>query len=224
MTTEQPSGLLLIDKPVGITSFDVIRRLRRQIGLRKIGHAGTLDPLASGLMLMLIGTATKQASHLIKLDKYYLAELTLGVVSSTGDAEGDKTTVSANRPTEAQLGAVLNRFTGEITQTPPIYSAIKVAGREAYKYARAGQAVELPSRQVTVSELALIDYDYPRVALGAAVSSGTYIRSLANDIGGVLGTGAYLSSLRRTVVGPYRLDEARSLADVTDLTDLRPIA
>lgn len=205
------NGLLLVDKPLGITSFDVIRRLRRQTGVRKIGHAGTLDPLATGLMLMLFGTACKQAESLTKLDKRYSAELTLGANSTTGDAEGEKLAVSDRVPTKDEVVAALDKFRGELTQTPSIYSAIKINGQEAYKHARAGREVEMPSRLVTVYELGLISYDYPIIHLEAKVSSGTYIRSLAEDLGAALNTGAYLSGLVRTEVGEYRLGDATEL-------------
>ncbi len=205
------NGLLLVDKPLGITSFDVIRRLRRQTGVRKIGHAGTLDPLATGLMLMLFGSACKQAMSLTKLDKRYRAELTLGANSTTGDAEGEKLAVSDRVPTKDEVIASLAKFRGEITQTPSIYSAIKINGQEAYKHARAGREVDMPSRQVTVHELELISYDYPIIKLDAKVSSGTYIRSLAEDLGAALKTGAYLSGLVRTEVGEYSLADAVAL-------------
>ncbi|HSX01943.1 MAG TPA: tRNA pseudouridine(55) synthase TruB [Candidatus Saccharimonadia bacterium] len=208
------NGLLLINKPIGITSFDVIRALRRQTGVRKIGHAGTLDPLASGLMLMLFGTACKQAQVLTKLDKRYVAQLTLGATSSTGDGEGDKTSVSSRVPESAEITPVLAAFTGEITQVPPIYSAIKVGGQEAYKHARAGRSVEMPSRQVKIYDNQLLSYDYPIIELSAHVSSGTYIRTLAEDVGRALGTGAYLSGLVRTEVGQYDLSEALVLDQV----------
>jgi tRNA pseudouridine55 synthase len=207
------NGLLLVDKPVGITSFDVIRRLRHSTGVRKIGHAGTLDPLASGLMLILFGTACKQAGLLTKLDKRYIAEIQLGANSTTGDNEGDKTVVSDREPSRDEVGHALERLTGEITQTPPIYSAIKIRGQEAYKRARAGEKVEMPSRLVTVYENRLVGYDYPRVRLETHVSSGTYIRMLAQDLGEFLGTGAYLTGLVRTEVGHYRLEDAIGLDD-----------
>jgi tRNA pseudouridine55 synthase len=214
------NGLLLVDKPLGITSFDVIRHLRRQTGVRKIGHAGTLDPLATGLMLMLFGTACKQAMSLTKLDKRYSAELTLGANSTTGDAEGDKLPVSDIKPSKEDVLDALAQFRGEITQIPSIYSAIKINGQEAYKHARAGRSVEMPSRQVTVYELELISYDYPIVKLEAKVSSGTYIRSLAEDLGAALKTGAYLSRLVRTEVGEYKLADAIQLEDCDEQTDL----
>lgn len=214
------NGLLLVDKPLGITSFDIIRRLRRQTDVRKIGHAGTLDPLATGLMLMLFGTACKQAMTLTKLDKRYSAELTLGANSTTGDAEGDKLSVSDRVPTKAEVIVALDQFRGEIIQTPSIYSAIKINGQEAYKHARAGRSVKMPSRQVTVYELELLSYDYPNIKLEAKVSSGTYIRSLAEDLGAALETGAYLSGLVRTEVGEYKLSNAIQLDKCDEQTSL----
>lgn len=204
-------GLLLVNKPVGITSFDVIRRLRRTTGVRKIGHAGTLDPLASGLMLVLFGAACKQAERLTKLDKRYVAELRLGANSTTGDDEGDKMVVSDGVPSRDEVLEALGKMTGEITQVPPVYSAIKIRGREAYKRTRAGEVVEMPSRRVTVYELQLLDYVYPVVRLATKVSSGTYIRTLAQDLGGLLGTGAYLTGLVRTEVDRYLLTSAIEL-------------
>jgi tRNA pseudouridine55 synthase len=207
------NGLLLVNKPVGITSFDVIRRLRRVTGVRKIGHAGTLDPLASGLMLVLFGTACKQAGSLSKLDKRYMAEVRLGANTTTGDEEGEETPVSDRVPAHEEVQEALWKLTGEITQVPPAYSAIKIAGKEAYKRVRAGETVEMPSRQVTVYENVLLSYDYPVVSLDAKVSSGTYVRTLAEDLGKLLGTGAYLSGLVRTKVGEYRLGEAMVLEE-----------
>ena len=209
------NGLLLVNKPLGITSFDVIRRLRRQTGVKKIGHAGTLDPLATGLMLMLFGTGCKHAMGLTKLDKRYMGEITLGATSTTGDAEGEKTQVSDRIPTRDEIEAILPRFQGEITQTPSIYSAIKINGQEAYKHARAGREVEMPSRQVTVYELKLVEYEYPVIKIDAKVSSGTYIRSLAADIGETLRVGGFLSGLVRTEVGDYNLSDAAELERVT---------
>ncbi len=209
------NGLLLVDKPTGISSFDVIRRLRRVTGVRKIGHAGTLDPAANGLMLMLFGTACKQAERLTKLDKRYVADIRLGATSSTGDREGELVAVNDRVPTRQEVEAVLVQLTGEISQVPPVYSAIKIGGREAYKRARAGERVVMPVRQVTVYENILLHYDYPVVRLEARVSSGTYIRTLAEDLGRFLGTGAYLAGLVRTEVADYRLDEAVVLDEAT---------
>jgi tRNA pseudouridine55 synthase len=176
--------------------------------VRKIGHAGTLDPLATGLMLMLFGTACKKAELLTKLDKRYIAQIRLGANSTTGDNEGEKLPVSDKAPSLAEVEAAIARLSGEITQTPSMYSAIKIRGQEAYKRARAGEQVEMPSRQVTIYDHTLIAYDYPVVEVEAHVSSGTYIRSLAEDLGGILETGAYLTGLVRTECGEYTLDRA----------------
>lgn len=212
------NGLLLINKPIGITSFDVIRVLRRQTGVRKIGHAGTLDPLATGLMLMLFGTACKQAQGLSGLDKRYVARITLGATSTTGDNEGDKTPVSDTVPSELAVLDALGTLQGPITQIPSAYSAIKINGQEAYKRVRAGETVVMPSRQVTVHENTLVRYEYPIIELDTKVSSGTYIRTLAQDMGELLGTGAYLSGLVRTEVGDYRLDDAIILDGADEAT------
>jgi tRNA pseudouridine55 synthase len=181
--------------------------------VRKIGHAGTLDPLASGLMLVLFGKACKQAGVLTKLDKRYIAEIRLGATSTTGDNEGEKTAVSDRQPSRVEVEAVLKQLTGEIEQVPSVYSAIKIRGKEAYKRARAGEAVEIPARRVIVHGNRLVNYEYPQVELDTKVSSGTYIRTLAQDLGEILGTGAYLTGLVRTEVGEYSLDEAIVLDD-----------
>jgi len=208
------NGLLLIDKPSGISSFDIIRRLRRQTGVRKIGHAGTLDPMATGLMLMLFGSATKQAGRLVGLDKTYVAEMTLGATSTTGDASGELTPASSHQPTSEELKAALTRFIGEIIQTPSQYSAIKIGGVRAYKLAREGKTVAMPPRQVTIHSLKLLDYTYPTAKFEAHVSSGTYIRTLGEDIGRQLQAGAYLSALRRTTVGDFTLSQAKKLDSI----------
>lgn len=222
------NGLLLVDKPTGVSSFDVIRQLKRILVesnlplnhrgkkiLPKIGHAGTLDPAASGLMLILIGSATKQAQYLVKLDKVYAAEITLGANSSTGDRDGELTPISKLEPTQAKVEAALQAYTGSITQTPSVYSAIKIDGKEAYKRARAGESVEMPSRDITIFSNEFIAYQYPKIQLISSVSSGTYIRSLAEDIGRELGTGGYLSALVRQSVGKYELRDAIDLKNAT---------
>lgn len=213
-----PRGLLLIDKPAGITSFDIIRTLRRSTGVRKIGHAGTLDPAATGLMLMLFGAATKQASRFSGLDKTYVAEMTLGATSTTGDREGELTKVSPIQPNQAAVEAALQHFIGETTQTPNQYSAIKVGGVRAYKLARAGKDVAMPPRQVTIHEMKFLDYSYPKVRFEAKVSSGTYIRTLAEDIGQELNTGGYVSDLRRIAIGEYKVADSHNLETITSAT------
>lgn len=217
MHSEPINGLLLVNKPIGITSFDVIRQLRRSTGMRKIGHAGTLDPLATGLMLLLFGSACKQAERLTKLDKRYVATIKLGFESTTGDEEGDKTAISDKIPASEELQTAIEQLTGAIEQVPSAYSAIKINGQEAYKRVRAGEAVEMPKRQVTVHESRLLTYSYPVIELESYVSSGTYIRTLAEDLGRLLGSGAYLTGLVRTQVGEYALGEAVVLEEANEV-------
>lgn len=212
------TGMLLVDKPAGWTSFDVVNYLRRRVaaaqGVKpkqvKVGHTGTLDPFATGLLLILIGKEnTRRAGELSKLDKTYEVTMRLGEVSSTGDPEGEITTVNSKKPTLKELQATVSKFTGLIEQVPPAYSAIKVNGQRAYKLARAGQEVKIEPRQVTVNRLEIANYDYPEIHLLADVSSGTYIRTLVEDIGRALGTGAYTSALRRTKVGQFNIVDAQ---------------
>jgi tRNA pseudouridine55 synthase len=211
-------GILLIDKPSEMTSFGVVARVRRvlskQAGKKvKVGHTGTLDPFATGLMILVIGKECRNAGHYTKLDKTYEATVRLGQTSSTGDPEGEITEVSGQQPTREEVEQVLAQYTGEITQRPPIYSAIKVNGQRAYKLARDGQEVEIPTRQVMVHTLELIEYSYPEVKIRTHVSSGTYIRSLAEDIGTTLGTGAYCTQLRRTWISDWAVEQAQVLTD-----------
>jgi len=182
----------------------------------RVGHAGTLDPFATGLLILLIGKATKQADKFIKLDKSYEATLFLGATSTTGDPEGEITpSHKENVVSNKDIQQVLKRFTGGITQTPPKFSAIKVNGQRAYKLARAGQEITLQPRLVTIYDISGITYTYPKLRLHVKVSSGTYIRSLAVDIGEQLGVGAYLAALRRTTIAGYNLAGALSVADLT---------
>ena len=206
-------SVLLVDKPAGITSFGVVARVRRrlseQLGKKaKVGHTGTLDPFATGLMIIVTGKECRNAMNYSKLDKEYEATIRLGADSSTGDPEGDLTEVSSLQPDEAAVKKALQRFIGEITQTPPAFSAIKVNGRRAYDLAREGKPVEIPPRQVTIYSLELMSYDYPDIRIRVHVSSGTYIRSLAEDIGTALKTGAYCTELRRTKVGKWSVEDA----------------
>jgi len=210
-------GLLLIDKPSGWTSFDAVAKVRgilKQNGIAKpkVGHTGTLDPLATGLLVLVIGKYTKRAQEFSKLDKTYKVTMKLGQTSTTSDEEGEKTKISDNKPTQKELEEVLEQFTGKIEQVPPAFSAIKINGQRAYKLARAGQQVKLDPRKVEIYSLDLGRYDYPTVQFTAKVSSGTYIRSLVADIGEKLGTGAYMSDLRRTQVGKFKIDSKQTLA------------
>lgn len=254
--------VILIDKPAGWTSFDVVAKIRGKIRADykkrgetptkkqlRVGHAGTLDPFATGLLIILLGEACKDAATYLKLDKTYEFTAKLGEVSSTGDPEGEITRYGdsskqqiANRlpdavilnpvqdlvkttkrsgsaaipvsnfhnPTSEEVQQVLRQFTGEITQTPPAFSAIKVNGQRAYKLARDGKAVEIPSRTVKIDRLELIEYNYPYLKCVCDVSSGTYIRSLVADIGRALDTGAYCIELRRTRIGPHHIENAKS--------------
>lgn len=211
----QPSGLVIIDKPAGISSFGVVARVRRQlsqqVGRRvKVGHTGTLDPFATGLMILVVGDYCKRAGEFSKLDKTYEATMRLGQTSTTGDPEGKITDVPGRRPTRDEVEIVLKKFVGVIEQTPPAYSAIKINGQRAYKLARKGEAVEMPTRTIKVSRLELVDYEYPNAKIACDVSSGTYIRTLVEDIGRELGTGAYTTQLRRTKVGEWGIGEAVS--------------
>ncbi len=210
-------GILLIDKPAEMTSFGVVARVRRvlteQQGKKvKVGHTGTLDPFATGLMIIVIGKECKKAELYSKKDKVYEATIYLGQTSTTGDPEGELTHVSDKVPDLTEMNDAIEQFKGEITQRPPMYSAIKVGGERAYKLARAGKSVEMPERQVTIFSLDLVAYDYPDLQIRVHVSSGTYIRTLAEDIGKVLGTGAYCTALRRTQIDTWSVDDAQTLA------------
>jgi tRNA pseudouridine55 synthase len=207
------SGILLLDKPQGRTSHDLVGRTRRALGTRKVGHAGTLDPMATGLMILGVESSTRLLTYLVGLDKEYTATIRLGESTTTDDAEGEVTaTADAGGLTDAAIAAGLLPLTGEISQVPSTFSAIKVDGRRAYDLARSGEEVALKPRTVTVSafdvlatrrEGTLIDLD-----VRVAVSSGTYVRALARDLGAALGVGGHLTALRRTRVGPFDVADA----------------
>lgn len=212
-------GILLVDKPKGWTSHDVVAKVRnilkKQAGHNiKVGHTGTLDPMATGLLVLVIGSYTKKAQDFSKLDKTYEAKMKLGENSSTDDTEGEKTYISDKKPGKTEVEKVLESFTGEIEQTPPDYSAIKVAGKRAYKLAREGKTVEIKSRIITIYDISRITYEYPHISFMVSVSSGTYIRSLAKDIGNKLKTGAYLEELKRTEIGSFKLGGASTVTDI----------
>jgi tRNA pseudouridine55 synthase len=208
----QLKGILLVDKPQGWTSFDAVNYVRKIVAAAegkkpkntKVGHTGTLDPMATGLLVLLIGKEyTKRAGELSKLDKTFVVTMTLGATSTTGDAEGEITAVSDTIPNQTAVLGALQRFTGQLEQVPPAYSAIKINGQRAYKLAREGKEVVMEARPATIYENKLDSYAYPEATFTSKVSSGTYIRSLVQDIGKELGTGAYMSDLRRTQVGRY---------------------
>lgn len=205
------SNIFAFYKLKGITSNDAVQKARSIVGRSvKVGHAGTLDPLAQGVLVIAVGReATKKISEVVKKEKEYVAEITLGYESVTDDAEGEKTAVSfSEKPNLEQIKKILPEFTGTIKQTPPIYSAIKVFGREAYKYARKGQAVEMESRDAEIKNIEILEYTWPILKIKVITGPGVYIRSLARDIGRKLGVGGYLSFLERTRVGDFKKEDA----------------
>lgn len=239
-------GVLLVDKPAGWTSFDVVNYVRKIVAQSegkkpknvKVGHTGTLDPFATGLLVLLVGKEyTKKATELSKVDKTYEVTMTLGSNSSTGDPEGEITpyvissesekslkvpaeSAEISRLTRDDIIKTLEGFRGQIEQVPPQFSAIKVDGVRAYKLAREGKEVKIEPRKVTINRLDMTDYSYPEVKLVANVSSGTYIRTLVEDIGKKLGVGAYTSALRRTKVGSFDIAEATEVKQVNDNINL----
>jgi tRNA pseudouridine55 synthase len=203
------SGVLVVDKPVGMTSHDVVQAIRNGTGIRRAGHTGTLDPRASGVLVILIGPAVRLSEYVSASDKRYQAIVRLGGATDTFDAEGRFT--RSDQPvdvTEEQFEQTLKQFEGEITQTPPPYSAVKVQGRKAYEMARQGEEVELEPRKIQVYHLEVLEWAPPEVVIDVHCSSGTYVRSLANDMGAALGCGAYLVGLRRTKSGRFSLRDA----------------
>ncbi|OGO27734.1 MAG: tRNA pseudouridine(55) synthase TruB [Chloroflexi bacterium RBG_16_52_11] len=204
------SGVLVVDKPVGLTSHDVVQVIRRGTGIRRAGHTGTLDPRASGVLVILIGPAVRLSEYVSASDKRYQATIRLGSSTDTFDAEGVVTasTNAWNNISEEQFDEILQKFVGEIEQVPPPYSAIKVKGRRAYEMAREGEEVELEPRKIHVYSLEVLEWAPPEVVIDVYCSSGTYVRSLANDLGSELGCGAHLIGLRRTKSGKFTLRDA----------------
>lgn len=209
--------LLLIDKPAGWTSHDVVAKLRGILKTRKIGHAGTLDPFATGLLLIGVGSGTKQLHHLQGQDKTYETIIWLGATSTTFDTEGEITpTPSVVAPTQDDVERALETFRGGYEQKAPLYSAKKIKGRKLYDLARTGRANESmrPTKHVSIHELTVLDYHFPELRLRVRCGSGTYIRSLANDIGAALGIGGYALALRRTSIGAYTVHQSKTLEDI----------
>jgi len=211
-------GVLLVDKPTGLTSHDVVYRLRRKLAMQRIGHAGTLDPMATGLLIMLVGKATRISQYLISLDKVYEGEVTLGATTNTQDAEGE---VMESRPvpplTAAEVQAAMNGFLGDQYQTPPMFSAIKVDGVPLYKRARKGEEVEREPRFIRVATYELTRFAPPELDFRLRCSKGTYVRTLAYDLGQKLGCGAHLSALRRTATDKLRIESALPLDEIEAL-------
>lgn len=206
-------SFLLIDKPKGITSHDVVDRIREITGEKRVGHSGTLDPLATGLLVIGVERgSTKKLGQISGRDKTYEAELILGEERETLDAEGSMTSVyNGQKPTFQKIKQALRYFEGEYEQLPPKFSAIKIKGKKAYELARMGKKVTLKPRKVKIYKIGFISYEYPSLKIETTVSSGTYVRSLARDIGKYLGTGAFLNNLRRISIGKYKLESSTSL-------------
>lgn len=210
-------GVILLDKPIGLSSNDALQRVRRAFSAKKAGHGGTLDPLATGVLPIAFGAATRFLHDLVEAEKTYTATLRLGLRSSTGDGEGELSPTAgyqSGRPDFAQVQAVLPRFTGLISQRPPMYSALKHKGRPLYEYARAGIKIDLPEREITIHELSVVSTDIDEIRLRVRCSKGTYIRVLAEDIGDAFGSGAYLVGLRRDAVGRFDLSQSWTLATI----------
>ena len=208
--------IIAVYKPPGMTSHDVIDEIRRRTGIKKVGHAGTLDPFARGVLVVGIGReATRQLGKLVKLEKEYLAKMKLGWNSTTDDVEGEKEEINVSRiPSREEIESVLATFQGEITQVPPRYSAIKISGQAAYRRVRKGEEVEMPERSVVIKELEILDFQWPYLTIRTVTSSGTYIRVLARDIGAKLNTGAYLEELERTRVGAYAAETCKQIREL----------
>ena len=216
-TASQINGLLVIDKPQHWTSFDVVAKIRNKLGVKKVGHTGTLDPMATGVLVLCLGKATKLAQTMTGYDKEYIAEVTLGATTPTDDAEGEITPFPGTKEvSEKEIQAVLDSFQGEIMQIPPQFSAKKIKGKRAYAMARKGQEVKLEPAKVTVHELELLEYKWPVLKLRVHCGKGFYVRSLARDIGQQLGVGGFLSALQRTKVGPHTLNQATTIEGVTE--------
>ena len=234
----QDKERLLVDKPAGVSSFGVVARVRRRLSEEagyvevvgkdgvarqkrkkvKVGHTGTLDPFATGLLILLVGKGTKRANEFLKLDKEYIATLRLGANSTTGDPEGEITEHEiCEIPNKEAVEKCVEKLVGENSQRVPAYSAVKINGQRAYKLAREGKQVEMPVRKVKIYKIEILSYEWPELKIRCKVSSGTYIRALAEDIGKALGTGAYLTELRRTQVGEYRVEGARLIDEIGEL-------
>ncbi|MGB0289810.1 MAG: tRNA pseudouridine(55) synthase TruB, partial [Opitutales bacterium] len=209
---QDPEGILLVDKPKGITSHDVVDRVRRIFHMKKVGHAGTLDPMATGLMIILVGKATKVSQYLMSMDKEYTGTLRLGQSTDSQDAEGELVEErSVPELTEAEVLAKMKTFVGDQYQTPPMFSAKKVGGQPLYKLARKGKTVEREPRVIHISRFEMTDFALPEISFLVACSKGTYVRTIAHDLGENFGCGAHLNVLRRTGIGDFRIENGSTL-------------
>ncbi|MGC4109049.1 MAG: tRNA pseudouridine(55) synthase TruB [Nocardioides sp.] len=222
MTTE--SGLVVVDKPGGMTSHDVVARVRRLAGTRKVGHAGTLDPMATGVLVLGLNRATRLLGQLTLTDKRYDARIRLGASTTTDDAEGEVVATHATEAlTEDDVRSALAAFVGEVEQVPSAVSAVKVDGKRAYARVRDGEDVDLPARRVTIHAIEVTAMDLPSVDVSVHCSSGTYVRAIARDLGVALGVGGHLTALRRTAVGPFDLSASRTLDALAEEFAMTPI-
>tara|TARA_Y100000588_G_scaffold127787_1_gene140023 strand:+ start:777 stop:1691 length:915 start_codon:yes stop_codon:yes gene_type:complete len=206
------TGLLNINKPIGITSMDVVREIKKSTGIKKVGHGGTLDPMASGVIPIAIGTSTRLLEYILNGDKSYIATIELGRRTDTYDSEGK--TVEKSDPQGISIDEIINvlsKFNGEMTQIPPMHSALKVQGKRLYELARSGTVIERPPRNVTIYEVSLEEFNSPNIVVGIRCSKGFYVRTFADDIGHLLGCGAFLSSLKRVASGPFKIEDAMTL-------------
>lgn len=212
---KEMEGVLLVDKPAGMTSHDVVYRLRRKLQMKKIGHAGTLDPMATGLLVMLIGKATRISQYLISVDKFYEGEATLGVVTDSQDAQGEMMETRPVPPfTEAEVREVMKGFLGDQYQMPPMHSAIKIGGVPLYKMARKGEEIEREPRFIRISSFELTSFTLPKLTFSVHCTKGTYVRTIAHDLGKKLGCGAHLSALRRTGSGKFNISQCLTLDQI----------
>jgi len=214
-----PEGILLVDKPQGITSHDVVSKMRRVFHMKKVGHAGTLDPMATGMLLILIGKATKASQYLMSMDKEYAGRVKLGINTDSQDADGE---ITEERPvpelTEAQVKAEMKTFMGDQYQLPPMFSAKKINGQKLYKLARQGKTVEREPRVIHISRFDLTKFELPEVSFIVGTSKGAYVRTIAYDLGERLGCGGHLNELRRTGVGQFRIEKASTIEELENMS------
>ena len=215
MSVEEQDKIILIDKPTGWTSFDVVKKIRNCLGIRKVGHAGTLDPLATGLLILCTGKKTKEINEIQEMEKEYIGEFTLGQITDSFDLETPVKFVSnCKNVTPDSVIETTKKFVGTVDQIPPAFSAIKVEGKRAYLKARKGEKQSIQPRKVTLYSFEILKIEIPLIAFKVICSKGTYIRSLANDFGNEIGAGAYLSRLKRTRIGTYNLEDAATIEQI----------
>ena len=219
LTNDAPEGILLVDKPQGITSHDVVGKMRRVFHMKKVGHAGTLDPMATGMLLILIGKATKASQYLMSMDKEYTGRVKLGVITDSQDADGE---ITEERPvpelTEEQVKAEMKTFIGDQYQTPPMFSAKKINGQKLYKLARQGKTVEREPRVIHISRFDITKFALPEVSFIVGTSKGAYVRTIAHDLGERFGCGGHLNELRRTAVGQFRIENASTIEELESMS------